>query len=74
MRSPRSVTMVPIAMPSRSLNAAIDFLALVITGFCPAIWPSSFTAPSISLAFCVASPRPMFTATLSIFGTAITFL
>ena len=27
----------PIAMPSRSLNAAIDFLALVITGFCPAI-------------------------------------
>ena len=37
-------------MPSRSLNAAIDFFALVITGFWPAIAPSSFTAPSISLA------------------------
>ena len=38
MRSPRSVTMQPIGMPSRSLNAAIDFCALVITGFWPAIW------------------------------------
>ncbi len=28
MRSPRSVTMEPIGMPSRSLNAAIDFLRL----------------------------------------------
>ena len=35
MRSPRSVTIVPIAMPSRSLNAAIDLRALVITGFWP---------------------------------------
>ena len=37
MRSPRSVTMAPIDMPSRSLKAAMDFLALVTTGFCPAI-------------------------------------
>ncbi len=64
----------PIAMPSRSLNAAIDFVALVITGFWPAICVSSFTAPSISLAFCVASPRPILTEIFSIFGTAMTFL
>ena len=41
--------MAPIDMPSRSLKAAIDFLALVTTGFWPAIALSSFTAPSISL-------------------------
>ncbi len=35
MRSPRSVTFAPIFMPSRSLNAAIDFFALVMTGFWP---------------------------------------
>ncbi len=32
-RSPRSVTFAPMGMPSRSLNPAIDFRALVITGF-----------------------------------------
>ena len=37
MRSRRKVTLQPIGMPSRSLNCAIDFLALVITGFWPAI-------------------------------------
>ena len=66
--------MQPIGMPSRSLNAAIDFFALVITGFCPAICASSFTAPSMSFAFCVASPKPMLIEIFSIFGTAITFL
>jgi len=40
-----------MAWPSRSLNCAIDLVALVMTGFWPAIWPSSLTAPSISLAF-----------------------
>ena len=35
MRSPRSVTFAPIALPSRSLKPAIDFLARVISGFCP---------------------------------------
>ena len=74
MRSPRSVTAQPIAMPSRSLNAAIDLRALVITGFCPAICVSSFTAPSISLAFCVASPMPTLSEIFSIFGTAMGFL
>ena len=52
----------------------MDLVALVITGFCPAICASSFTAPSISLAFCVASPSPMLIEILSIFGTAMTFL
>ena len=32
MRAPRSVTLQPIGMPSRSLKPAIDFLALVISG------------------------------------------
>ena len=32
MRSPRSVTLQPIDMPSRSLKPAIDLRALVITG------------------------------------------
>ena len=49
--SPRSVTIVPMGTPSRSLNAAIDFLALVITGFCPVIVASSSTALSRTLAF-----------------------
>ena len=33
MRSRRSVTIAPIFWPSRSLKIAIDFLALVTTGF-----------------------------------------
>ena len=35
MRSPRRVTIAPIAIPARTLNWAIDFLALVTTGFWP---------------------------------------
>ncbi len=66
--------MQPIGMFSRSLNAAMDFFAFVITGFWPAIAPSSATALSISLAFWVASPSPMLIEILSSFGTAITFL
>ena len=37
MRSPRSVTLAPIALPSRSLKPAIDFFALVTSGFWPVI-------------------------------------
>ncbi len=33
MRSPRNVTIAPIGIPARSLNAAIDFFARVTTGF-----------------------------------------
>src|SRR6476659_1859408 len=32
---PRMVTLAPIALPSRSLKPAIDFLARVTRGFCP---------------------------------------
>ena len=63
-----------MAMPSRSLNAAIDFFAFVTMGFWPAIEVSSFTAPSISLLLPVASPSPTFSDTFWIFGTAIGFL
>ena len=35
MRSPRNVTITPIGIPWRNLNDAIDFFALVITGFWP---------------------------------------
>ena len=37
MRSRRSVTIAPIAWPSRSLKFAIAFLARVTTGFWPVI-------------------------------------
>ena len=37
MRSPRNVTLAPMALPSRSLKPAIDFLARVTSGFCPVI-------------------------------------
>ena len=60
MRSPRSVTMQPMGMPLRILKFAIDFFARVITGFCPAIWPSSWAAVSSSFTFWLASPRPIF--------------
>ena len=46
MRSRRRVTLQPIGMPSRSLNCAIDFFALVMTGFWPAI--SSISAAAWS--------------------------
>ena len=49
IRSPRSVTLAPIGMPSRSLNCAIDLRALVTIGFWPVIAVRSVTAPSISL-------------------------
>src|SRR5262245_15420601 len=37
MWSPRSVVITPMGIPARTLKAAIDFFALVITGFCPVI-------------------------------------
>jgi hypothetical protein len=41
MRSPRSVTVQPIACPALSLKFAIDFRARRIDGFWPVISPSS---------------------------------
>src|ERR1700722_15067347 len=69
--SPRSVTAQPIGMPLRILKLAIDFLARVITGFWPLIWPSSTAAVLSSLAFWLASPRPMLSVTFCSLGTAM---
>src|SRR6202008_4096541 len=71
--SPRSVTIAPIGMPSPTLKAAIDFFALVDTGFCPAIAVRSATSGSSILGFWVASPSPMFSTIFSRRGTAIGF-
>src|SRR2546423_12715453 len=65
--------MAPIDCPSRTLNCAMDFLALVMIGFCPVIWLSSLAAGSSSLGFCVASPIPILTTILCKRGTAIGF-
>src|SRR5262245_24626193 len=74
MRSPRRVTMAPMGMPARTLKAAIDFLALVITGFCPVMWPRSLASGSSIFEFCVASPTPMLTTILCSRGTAMGFV
>ena len=52
MRSPRRVTLAPMALPSRSLKPAIDFLALVTIGFWPVIDREVATAPSSSDGCC----------------------
>ena len=64
MRAPRSVTLQPIGMPSRSLKPAIDFLAFVIRGRWPAMIASCSTASSRDLEFCLASPTPMLSVIL----------
>jgi hypothetical protein len=65
---------VPIGIPLRTLNAAIDFFARRVTGFCPVMRASSSAPASTIFTFEVASPSPMFTTTFSIRGTAMTFL
>src|SRR5688500_6409382 len=72
IRSPRSVTLHPIAWPSRSLKAAIDLRALVTIGFWPVIAPRSATAASSSDGCWVARPTPMLTTILVSAGTCIT--
>ena len=74
MRSRRKVTLQPIGMPSRSLNWAIDFLALVMTGFWPAIACISAAAASTFFLSWVASPTPMLMTILSSRGTSSRFL
>ena len=64
MRAPRSVTLQPIGMPSRSLKPAIDFFALVISGRWPAMIASCSTASSSAFEFCLASPTPMLSVIL----------
>ena len=72
--SPRSVTLQPMAMPSRILKFATEFFAFVTTAFCPAMISRSFTAESKIFAFSFASPTPMLMTTLLSFGTSIGFL
>ena len=73
MRSPRSVTLAPIDMPSRSLKPAIDLRALVTRTFWPVmVWRSS-TAASSTPASRTASPTPMFTTIFSRRGTCMGF-
>ena len=70
---PRSVTLHPIAWPSRSLKFDTLFLARRRIAFWPVIIASSSIARSRSFGFVVASPSPIFTTTFSSFGIWLTF-
>ena len=74
MRVPRSVTLQPIGMPSRSFHAASDFFARVSWGFWPAIAVRSVTAASSAFGLPTASPTPMLMMIFSTFGSCMTFL
>src|ERR1700730_15311165 len=74
MRSPRRVTLQPIAWPSRTLKVATDFLAFVTAGFWPVIFAMSAVAASMTFLSATASPTPMFTVIFKIRGTCIVFL
>ncbi len=74
IRSPRSVTLTPIGMPSRSLKLATDLRALMISGFWPAISISSSCADLIFFESATASPTPMFSTILSSRGICMSFL
>src|SRR5882757_9084473 len=74
MRSPRKVTLQPIAWPSRTLNVATDFFALVTAGFWPVIFAISAVAASMTFLSATASPTPMLTVIFKIRGTCIVFL
>ena len=52
MRSPRSVTLAPMALPVRRRNWAMERLARVTMGFWPVMMARSPTAASSALAFC----------------------
>ena len=72
IRSPRRVTLAPMALPSRSLKPAIDFLARVTSGFWPVMAVRSRTAPSSSDGCWVARPTPMLMTIFSMRGTSMT--
>src|SRR5258707_1297945 len=74
MRSPRSVTLQPIAWPSRTLNVATDFFAFVTAGFWPVIFAISAVAASMTFLSATASPTPMLTVIFMIRGTSMVFL
>src|SRR3989337_1741458 len=64
----------PMGMPCLNLNEALDFFAVVTTGFCPVMLTISCTAWSTTFTFCVASPSPIFKTIFSSRGTCMTFL
>ena len=72
MRSPRSVTLQPMGMPSRILKPAIEFLARVTSGRCRLMIASSSTASSSAFELSLASPTPMLSVIFWSRGTAIT--
>ena len=73
MRSPRSVTLAPIALPSRSLKPAIDFLALVTIGFWPVMMREvGDRALEQRRPAAVAWPTPMLMTIFSSRGTSMT--
>src|SRR4051812_16946791 len=72
IRSPRNVTLAPMALPSRSLKPAIDFLARVTNGFWPVMTVRSDTACSSSDDWATAPPTPMLTTIFSTLGTSMT--
>ena len=74
MRSPRSVTLTPTGIPSRSLKFAIDLRARRMAGFWPAITPSCSLAASSSAVLSFASPTPMLSVIFSILGACIGLL
>ena len=63
--------MQPIGQPSRILNDATETRDLVTTGFWPEILVMSATAFSSIFLLVAASPTPMFSVTLTSFGTCI---
>jgi hypothetical protein len=63
--------MQPMAWPSRILKPAMAFLALVTTGFWPAILVRSPTALSMTFLSATASLTPMFSVILVRRGTCI---
>jgi hypothetical protein len=71
MFSPRSVTLQPIGMPSRSLKPAIDLRASVVTGFWPLICVICSIAWSSAFESVFASETPMFSVILTSFGACI---
>ena len=74
MRSPRSVTLQPMAWPSRRWKPAMDFLARVTQGCWPVMVRRSAMAASSSFESEAAAPTPMFTTIFSRRGTSLMFL
>ena len=70
-RSPRSVTLTPTGIPSRTLNWAMDLRARRTLGRWPAMIASCSPAASRTLESCLASPTPMFSVIFWISGACI---